>query len=238
MPKAVEGIRPAFPAERRVVQAFSISQLLRYEGLSLGDVIKSFGRRNPRDAPGGCQAPIDPNLPLRATQNNNGVIGSHTPSGDKAMHRVTITIDDDLDAELERFMSTRGYDNRSEAIRDLARAGLQQAAKEISGPRPCVAALVYVYDHEARELPKRLTRDFHKHHDLAQATLHVHLDEESCMEVTVLKGRGLDVQRFADHIIAERGVRHGHVVYLPSHKTHPHVETAKRVRSSGHRHGA
>jgi CopG family transcriptional regulator, nickel-responsive regulator len=58
------------------------------------------------------------------------------------------------------------------------------------------------------------------------------------MEVTVLKGRGLDVQRFADHIIAERGVRHGHVVYLPSHKTHPHVETAKRVRSSGHRHGA
>jgi metal-responsive CopG/Arc/MetJ family transcriptional regulator len=62
-------------------------------------------------------------------------------------------------------------------------------------------------------LPKRLTRDFHKHHDLAQATLHVHLDEESCMEVTVLKGRGSDVQRFADHIIAERGVRHGHVVY-------------------------
>jgi CopG family nickel-responsive transcriptional regulator len=123
------------------------------------------------------------------------------------MQRVTITIDDDLDAELERFMSTRGYDNRSEAIRDLARTGLQQAAMEISGPRPCVAALVYAYNHEARELPKRLTRDFHKHHDLAQATLHVHLDEESCMEVTVLKGRGSDVQRFADHIIAERGVR-------------------------------
>ena len=92
------------------------------------------------------------------------------------MQRVTITIDDDLDAELDRFMKTRGYDNRSEAIRDLARSGLQQAAMEISGPRPCVAALVYVYDHEARELPKRLTRDFHEHHDLAQATLHVHLD--------------------------------------------------------------
>ena len=44
------------------------------------------------------------------------------------MQRVTITIDDDLDAELDRFMSTRGYDNRSEAIRDLARSGLQQAA--------------------------------------------------------------------------------------------------------------
>ena len=152
------------------------------------------------------------------------------------MQRVTITIDDDLDAELDRFMSARGYDNRSEAIRDLARSGLQQAAMEISGPRPCVAALVYVYDHEARELPKRLTRDFHKHHDLAQATLHVHLDEESCMEVTVLKGRGTDVQHFADHIIAERGVRHGHVVYLPADKkTHSHIDTAHRSRSSRQR---
>ena len=42
------------------------------------------------------------------------------------MQRVTITIDDDLTAELERYMAMHGYANRSEAIRDLARAGLQQ----------------------------------------------------------------------------------------------------------------
>ena len=61
---------------------------------------------------------------------------------------------------------------------------------QAGGPTTCVAALIYVYDHHQRELPKRLTRDFHDHHDLAQATLHVHLDHERCMEVTVLKGRG------------------------------------------------
>jgi CopG family nickel-responsive transcriptional regulator len=154
------------------------------------------------------------------------------------MHRVTITIDDDLDAELDRFMNARGYANRSEAIRDLARSGLQQAAMQVGGTHSCVAALVYVYDHGERELPKRLTRDFHEHHDLAQTTLHVHLDQESCMEVTVLKGRGSDVQRFADHVIAERGVRHGHVVCLPLHKTHTDGATNARVRSVRHRHGA
>ena len=150
------------------------------------------------------------------------------------MQRVTITVDDELAAELDRFMAARGYANRSEAIRDLARSGLQQAATEIGGTRPCVAALVYLYDHEARELPKRLTRDFHDRHDLAQATLHVHLDHESCMEVTVLKGRGADVQEFADHIIAERGVRHGHVVYLPADGAHSH----DRGASHGHGHGS
>ncbi len=138
------------------------------------------------------------------------------------MQRVTITIDDDLAANLEGFMAVRGYANRSEAIRDLARSGLQHEATQFAGPQQCLAALIYIYDHQQRELPKRLTRDFHDHHDLAQATLHVHLDHESCMEVTVLKGRGADVQHFADHIIAERGVRHGQVVYLPAHGAHTH----------------
>ena len=150
------------------------------------------------------------------------------------MQRVTITIDDELDAELDRFMKARGYDNRSEAIRDLARAGLQQAATEIGGERACVAALVYLYDHEARDLPKRLTHDFHERHDLAQATLHMHLDHDNCMEVTVLKGRGSDVQDFANRIIAERGVRHGHVVYLPAEATHHHGPGESH--SHGHRH--
>src|SRR5262249_22912055 len=50
-----------------------------------------------------------------------------------AMQRVTITIDDDLAAELERYMAVRGYANRSEAMRDLARSGLQQSSAQAGG---------------------------------------------------------------------------------------------------------
>jgi CopG family nickel-responsive transcriptional regulator len=95
------------------------------------------------------------------------------------MQRVTITLDDDLVADLDRIIDARGYQNRSKAIRDLARSGLEQAAVEVAGTRHCVAALVYIYDRHARDLPKRLTQEFHDHHDLSQATLHVQLDHES-----------------------------------------------------------
>ena len=47
------------------------------------------------------------------------------------MQRVTITIDDELMTELDRIIATRGYQNRSEAIRDLARAGIREAAAGI-----------------------------------------------------------------------------------------------------------
>ena len=107
------------------------------------------------------------------------------------MQRITITIEDDLLAEIDAAAEARGYQNRSEIIRDLARAGLQQSAEEAPSGQ-CVAALVYVYDHAARDLSKRLVQNFHGHHDLSLATLHVHLDDDSCMEVTALKGASRD----------------------------------------------
>jgi len=43
----------------------------------------------------------------------------------------------------------------------------------------------------------------------------VHLDHGSCMEVAVLKGEAKHVRHLADHVIAERGVRHGRLVMVP-----------------------
>jgi CopG family nickel-responsive transcriptional regulator len=64
----------------------------------------------------------------------------------------------------------------------------------------------------------------------------MHLDHDNCMEVTVLKGRGSDVQDFANRIIAERGVRHGHVVYLPAGGAHDHGHDRSHDRSHDHSH--
>jgi CopG family nickel-responsive transcriptional regulator len=131
------------------------------------------------------------------------------------MQRVTITIEDELLAEVDDLVVRRGYQNRSEALRDLTRAGMRQIDPPVPGAA-CVAALLYVYDHARRDLPNRLANEFHDHHDLNVATLHVHLDAESCLEVAVLKGTTEDVRHMADHVIAERGVRHGQLIVLPA----------------------
>ena len=132
------------------------------------------------------------------------------------MQRATIALDDEFVTELDRVIVQRGYQNRSEAIRDLARAGMRQAAEESGVMGACVAALVYVYDHESRELAKRLTHAFHDHHDLSLSAMHVHLDHGSCLEVAVLRGEAREVKHLADHVIAERGVRHGRLVMVPA----------------------
>lgn len=133
------------------------------------------------------------------------------------MQRVTMTLDDGLLAELDALAAARGYQNRSEAARDLLRAGMREAREDAGAESggACVGALVYVYDHEARELPKRLTRSAHAHAHLSLATLHVHMDHDTCLEVAILKGAPADVRAQAGQVIAERGVRHGRLVLLP-----------------------
>ena len=64
------------------------------------------------------------------------------------MQRITITVDDELVATLDRYMDESGHQNRSEAIRDLTRAGLAQLQRQDNDRQSGVAALVYVYDHE------------------------------------------------------------------------------------------
>lgn len=131
------------------------------------------------------------------------------------MRRVTVTLDDALMRDLDALMERRGYQNRSEAVRDLARAGLSLAASEGPEAGACVGALVYLYDHGTRDLPGRLTGAFHDHDALSVSTLHVHLDRDTCLEVSVLRGETGAVRHVAEHVIAERGVRHGRLVLLP-----------------------
>lgn len=150
------------------------------------------------------------------------------------MQRVTVTLDDDLMEELDRVIALRGYQNRSEAIRDLARSGLKQAAQDAGSTQNCIGVLSYVYDHAARDLARRLTSTFHDHHDLTISSLHVHLDPENCLEVSILKGAMAEVQHFSEHVIAERSVRHGslHIVPTPDAKgAIPH-----RRGPAGHEH--
>lgn len=131
------------------------------------------------------------------------------------MQRVTITIDNQLYSEIEKLARARGYQNRSEFIRDLVRAGISET-NEASLSGDCIASVVYVYDQGTRDLPQRLAHVFQRAHDLSVATLRIALDHDNCMEVAVLRGKAKSVQQLANHIIAERGARHGRITMIPA----------------------
>lgn len=145
------------------------------------------------------------------------------------MERFTISIDDDLAHDFDQWIAAHGYGNRSEAIRDVLRAHLAGMRERQDADGPCVANLSYVYNHHERDLSERLASLQHDHHELHMATTHVHLDHEQCIETVMLRGPASAVRRFADTLMAERGVHHGqlNVVMVrragPAEHRHPHT---------------
>lgn len=84
----------------------------------------------------------------------------------------------------------------------------------------------------------------HRHHNdlLSLATTHVHLDEANCLEVTLLRGRAGEISHFAEHLTAERGIRHSRVVVMAvegkgdrpaPHHPLPATRPARKRRTAG-----
>lgn len=133
------------------------------------------------------------------------------------MQRITITVDDDLLEQFDRFLTAKGYGNRSEGFRDLIRDRLARETLEDAEADggTCVACVSYVYNHHQRQLSRRLIEAQHEHHDIGVTTLHVHLDHDNCMEALVLEGPTRSVREFADTLAAEEGVRYASVHLVP-----------------------
>lgn len=114
---------------------------------------------------------------------------------------------------LERFdavLREKGYDNRSEAIRDLIRDYLVE--EEWCGSKAeVVGCAVLVYDHHVHGISERLTETQHRYKNIV-SSMHVHLDEDNCLEVLVIRGVADEVKRITGSLISARGVKHGKLV--------------------------
>jgi CopG family nickel-responsive transcriptional regulator len=146
------------------------------------------------------------------------------------MERVTISLDEDLLEAFDAFNRRRGYENRSEAIRDLLRQRLEEDRVEHDAAPYGIGCLSYVYNHHQRELARRLTQSQHAHHDLMLSTLHVHLDHENCLEVVLVRGETAAVRRFSEATIAETGVRHGHLHLISADLDQSHHHHSDHVQ--------
>jgi CopG family transcriptional regulator, nickel-responsive regulator len=144
------------------------------------------------------------------------------------LSRIGVAIDTELLRRFDRFIAKKGYENRSEAFRDLIRGCLVGSAV-VAPDAFVVGTVTLIYDHHTRLLPEKLTGLQHEHHHVIISTLHAHLDHESCLEVVVLRGKSKEVQKLADRLISIKGVQHGRLVMSsPQTAAHHSTESGER----------
>ena len=127
------------------------------------------------------------------------------------LKRFGVSLENDLLDRFDELIREEGYQNRSEAIRDLIRHNLVESQWE-SSDGETAAAVVLVYDHHRRGLTEHLTGAQHEHHDHIIASMHAHLDHHNCMEVVLLRGSVTKVKAIADRLVSAKHVKLGRFV--------------------------
>ncbi|MFO0583525.1 MAG: nickel-responsive transcriptional regulator NikR [Anaeromyxobacter sp.] len=129
------------------------------------------------------------------------------------IERIGVSLEGELLEQFDRLIEQKGYQNRSEAIRDLIRDALvQRQWSESEGKEERVAVATLVYDHDSQSLAQKLAHIQHENHKAVVSALHVHMDEHNCLEVLVLRGRGKDIVRMGEGLVATKGVKYGRLV--------------------------
>lgn len=125
------------------------------------------------------------------------------------LKRFSVSLEEDLLGNFDRYIKDRGYSNRSEAVRDLIRKSL--VTEEWNSNSQVVGVVTLVYDHHKPQLQERVTELQHRFYNIITSSTHVHMDHDNCLEVTIAKGKASDVQELAQGLIALRGVKDGNL---------------------------
>lgn len=125
----------------------------------------------------------------------------------KDLVRFGVSLDQHLLNDFDRLIARKKYTNRSEAIRDLIRDTLVE--QEWKDNKETIGTITIVYNHHVHDLTEKLTHAQHRYHRLIRSGMHVHLDEDECLEVLVVRGRGRAIRKIADLLIGTKGVKHG-----------------------------
>ena len=129
------------------------------------------------------------------------------------IERIGVSLEQELLERFDEVIAEKGYQNRSEAIRDLIRDALvQRQWSRSEGEEEKVAVVTLVYDHDASSLAQKLAHIQHENHRAVVSALHVHMDEHNCLEVLVLRGGTREVLRMGEGLVATKGVKYGKLV--------------------------
>jgi len=129
--------------------------------------------------------------------------------------RFGVSIEPELLKKFDKMIKKEGYENRSEAIRDLIRKNIIEE-KSKNPDENVIGTLTMIYDHHTGNLTNKLLDLQHNHNNEILSTTHIHVDHHNCLEVLVLKGKSGRVQKLSDSIKALKGIKNGELVITKS----------------------
>ena len=123
----------------------------------------------------------------------------------KGVSRFGVSVPPELLFEFDRMIAYMKYD-RSKAIQLAMRNFLTEYTWKCEEGM-AAGTMTIIYDHDVKGLEESLTDIQHHQRGIITSSMHVHLDERSCLLVIAVKGEIKAIQNLAKELMGERGLK-------------------------------
>ncbi len=125
---------------------------------------------------------------------------------EEGVARIGVSLPKNLLDEFDSIIKTRGYSSRSEAIRDAIRSYIAEYKWLEREKGEIIGVVNVMYDHHFKGISDALTNLQHNFYKIITTTLHIHLNEDMCLEMILVRGDMEEIKKLVDKVSAVRGV--------------------------------
>jgi len=132
----------------------------------------------------------------------------------ESLRRVTISMAENTFQALDRLVTERGFDSRSQAISEMIH---QQAAEHLGkiGSQVMAGTLTLIYDESKSSLLRDLSRVCREHLSEVISSQHVLLEDDHVLEVLLMQGPAKTLRQIANELVTCKGVKSTHLTLTP-----------------------
>lgn len=124
--------------------------------------------------------------------------------------RFSISLEEELLKELDRYVTDNKFPNRSQALRYLIEKNIVENKWHCNNI--VTGAIVMIYNHHKKEILSKSNEIQHNYYDAILSTQHFHLTHDICLEIIAVKGKAKILTELSNKLIGIKGIKHGKLI--------------------------
>jgi CopG family nickel-responsive transcriptional regulator len=121
--------------------------------------------------------------------------------------RFSVSLPPSLVSKFDETWKNMQYENRSKAVHDALRSFITEFEWMRTEKGRITGTILVLYYLDKPGLLNEITKVQHELKNVISSTLHVHLEEDKCLEIIAVEGSVQEVRSLAQALMAKKGVK-------------------------------
>jgi len=121
--------------------------------------------------------------------------------------RFSVSLPPPLVEKLDKTWKSMQYENRSKAVHDAVRSFITEFEWMQKDSGRITGAVLVLYYLDKPGLLDEITKAQHQFKNAISSTLHVHLEDNKCLEIIAVEGSVQEIRSLAQSLMTKRGVK-------------------------------